>query len=147
MDGIHVGAFLLAIFLYQSNLLLFCAGRSCFPIPPVADVFLIDHNSISGTADVICQSSDVRPTYFISDCYPGQNGQKPEIECRCCSTCCVDTDPTCNTKVWTQEFDPIWENSSVRSSYTYTLNNAPATYATTGSTTGGGSSSNSNNAI
>ena len=96
------------------------------------DVFLVDGNSIGGNANVICESNDFHPTYFTSDCYPGRIGQKPEIECRCCSTCCTDDDPTCNDFQWTANFDPVWEYGFLRPSYVFSLANAPGAYSKQG---------------
>lgn len=92
-------------------------------------VFLLDGNSISGNANVICQDSAINIGYFIADCYPGLNGEKPEIECRCCTQCCTDQDSTCNDKQWTSTLDPEYEYGYIRSKYSFNLENAPASYS------------------
>ena len=96
------------------------------------DVLLVDNNNIQGSADHICDASDVHPTYFTADCYPGRNGERPEIDCRCCSTCCLDDDPTCNNFAWTSNLDPVWEYGYLRKSYSFSLANAPAAYSKEG---------------
>ena len=93
------------------------------------DILLLDSNSITGNANVICESENVKPTFFVSDCYPGQNGERPEIECRCCSTCCTDEDTSCNNQSWTNNFDPVWEYGFLRKNYRFNLENAPAAYS------------------
>eukprot|EP00339_Tiarina_fusa_P013405 CAMPEP_0117061506 /NCGR_PEP_ID=MMETSP0472-20121206/42815_1 /TAXON_ID=693140 ORGANISM="Tiarina fusus, Strain LIS" /NCGR_SAMPLE_ID=MMETSP0472 /ASSEMBLY_ACC=CAM_ASM_000603 /LENGTH=693 /DNA_ID=CAMNT_0004780201 /DNA_START=80 /DNA_END=2161 /DNA_ORIENTATION=+ len=91
------------------------------------DVLLIDGNSIHGNANVICErSNSFQPSVFISDCYPGEQGQHPEIECRCCTTCCREGDAECNDKTWSSNFDPIWEYGYTRPSYNFNVENAPA---------------------
>jgi hypothetical protein len=93
-------------------------------------VLLLDGNSITGKADAICNiDGGAKPEVFISDCYPGTQGEAPEIECRCCTTCCADGDGLCNNKIWTTNVDPSWEYGFTRSSYRFSLQNAPAAYA------------------
>jgi len=97
------------------------------------DLLLLDGNSITGNADVICEASTgIKPTLFTSDCYPGQQGQTPEIECRCCTTCCTDGDTTCNNFKWTSNVDPVWEYGYLRPNYVFSLENAPAAYSKEG---------------
>jgi hypothetical protein len=95
-------------------------------------VLLLDGNSMTGNADAICQSDKVNPTHFIADCYPGTNGERPEIECRCCTQCCTDSDASCNNKQWTSNVDPSWEYGYIRPRYTFSLDNAPASYSKAG---------------
>jgi len=92
-------------------------------------VLLLDGNSMTGNANVICESEKVKPSFFIADCYPGTNGERPEIECRCCTQCCADEDTTCNNKQWTSNVDPSWEYGYIRPRYTFSLANAPASYS------------------
>jgi hypothetical protein len=93
------------------------------------NVLLLDGNSFKGNADAICESDKEKPSFFVSDCYPGQNGERAEIECRCCTQCCIDDDPSCNDKKWTSNVDPIWEYGYVRPFYTFSLENAPSMYS------------------
>ena len=93
-------------------------------------VLLLDGNSITGNANAICDSANaVKPSYFVVDCYPGLNGERPEIECRCCTQCCTDGDPSCNNKSWTSNVDPSWEYGYIRQDYTFNLKNAPVAYS------------------
>jgi Leucine-rich repeat (LRR) protein len=92
-------------------------------------VLLLDGNSITGNADAICDSDNVNPTHFVADCYPGASGERPEIECRCCTQCCTDDDPNCNDKKWTSNFDPVWEYGYNRQNYAFNLKNAPVAYS------------------
>jgi Leucine-rich repeat (LRR) protein len=93
------------------------------------DVLLLDGNSITGDAQAICLNEKINTSYFTADCYPRQNGVPAEIECRCCSTCCMDEDTTCNNKAWTNSYDPIWEYGYVRPAYRFSLENAPVEFA------------------
>ena len=93
------------------------------------DVLLLDGNDFKGETDVMCDTPNFKPRYFTADCYPGRNGERPEVECRCCSTCCIDDDPTCNDFKWTSNVDPVWEYSYLRQSYRFSLENAPADYS------------------
>jgi hypothetical protein len=93
----------------------------------------LDGNSILGTANVICESNTVCPSYFIADCYPGQNGERLEMECQCCTTCCLlDNDVECNNKAWTINVDPVWMYGYVRPSYLFNIKNAPFLYSKEG---------------
>jgi len=93
-------------------------------------VILIDSNSITGNANAICESSSsAKPVHFVADCYPGNNGETPEVQCRCCTLCCADNDPACNDHKWTSTFDPSYEYGFMRQSYRFNLQNAPAGYA------------------
>jgi hypothetical protein len=103
------------------------------------DVLLLDSNSLTGSAKFLCDRAaeeDFKvPSFFIADCYPGQDGTAPEIDCRCCTTCCNDGDPTCNDKAWTSNVDSIWEYGFVRPNYKFDLSNAPAVYSKMDKTT------------
>jgi hypothetical protein len=94
------------------------------------NVLLLDGNSFGGNADVVC--TKFKPTFFISDCYPGPSGEAPEIQCNCCTECCLDSDTECNNGAWTSNVDPKWEYGYIRSKYTFSLDNAPAEYAKDG---------------
>eukprot|EP00339_Tiarina_fusa_P013177 CAMPEP_0117033354 /NCGR_PEP_ID=MMETSP0472-20121206/23839_1 /TAXON_ID=693140 ORGANISM="Tiarina fusus, Strain LIS" /NCGR_SAMPLE_ID=MMETSP0472 /ASSEMBLY_ACC=CAM_ASM_000603 /LENGTH=709 /DNA_ID=CAMNT_0004742249 /DNA_START=63 /DNA_END=2192 /DNA_ORIENTATION=+ len=97
------------------------------------DLLLLDGNSITGNAQVICEAdTGIKPTLFTTDCYPGQHGEAPEIECRCCTTCCIDGDTTCNNFKWTSTVDPVWEYGFLRPNYVFSLANAPADYSKAG---------------
>jgi Leucine-rich repeat (LRR) protein len=93
-------------------------------------LLLLDGNSITGNANAICDSENVNPAVFVADCYPGTEGERPEIECRCCTQCCTDDDPDCNDKKWTSNIDLIWEYGYVRQNYTFNLlENAPVAFS------------------
>lgn len=92
-------------------------------------VLLLDGNSLTGNANAVCDSENVNPAHFIADCYPGENGERAEIECRCCTQCCTDSDPNCNDKKWTSNYDPVYEYGYIRPNYTFNLENAPEAYS------------------
>jgi Leucine-rich repeat (LRR) protein len=97
------------------------------------DVLLLDGNAITGNAEAICEANTgINPKYFTADCYPGQNGERPEIDCRCCTTCCIDSDKSCNNYKWTSIVDPVWEYGFLRPNYVFSLANAPAAYSKEG---------------
>ena len=79
------------------------------------DYFLIDKNSITGTADVICGDDTIKIKNFVSDC----KGPNKEIDCSCCQLCCHDSDETCNNFKWDVNLDPIWEYGYVREVYQF----------------------------
>ena len=92
-------------------------------------VVLLDGNSLTGNANAICDSTSAEPSVFIADCYPGKNGERPEVECRCCTQCCSDDDSSCNNKKWTSNYDPSYKYGFERQSYKFNLQNAPTGYA------------------
>lgn len=92
-------------------------------------VILLNANSLTGSAAAICDSPTVQPAHFITDCYPGQNGEEPEVECRCCTKCCSDDDPACNDKTWTSDYDPSYKYGYTRQQYRFDLQNAPSAYS------------------
>lgn len=93
------------------------------------DLLLLDGNSINGDADHICAAGAVQPSKFTADCYPREDGKAAEIECSCCTSCCLDNDSSCNDHAWTSNYDPSWEYGFVRPIYTFSMKNAPAKYA------------------
>jgi Leucine-rich repeat (LRR) protein len=92
-------------------------------------ILLLDGNDLTGGADAICkaESSGLDLAHFIADCYPGQEGEAPELECRCCTMCCSDSDPNCNNKKWTANYDPEYQYGFFRPKYTFSLDGATMT--------------------
>ncbi|KAL3906085.1 MAG: hypothetical protein SGARI_004162, partial [Bacillariaceae sp.] len=86
-------------------------------------VLLVDGNNITGNAQAICSAPNTL-SHFTADCYPGQDGSKPEIECRCCTLCCSDDDPQCNDREWTTNYDPKYQYGYIRQEYTYSVDQA-----------------------
>ncbi|KAL3941711.1 MAG: hypothetical protein SGARI_000509 [Bacillariaceae sp.] len=86
-------------------------------------VLLVDGNNLTGSAKDICDAP-IALAHFVADCYPGRNGEGPEVECRCCTLCCSDDDPQCNDKVWTSNFDPKYQFGYIRQEYTYSVDQA-----------------------
>jgi hypothetical protein len=78
-------------------------------------MLLIDHNKINGTADVICNDTNIDLNYFVADC----EGPIVNIECSCCDLCCNDLNATCNNLGWHVNLDPIWEYGYARNSYQF----------------------------
>jgi len=77
------------------------------------EVFLIDGNGITGGTSEICDKAD-KIDFFVSDCDSGVEGQPPQLDCPCCTTCCVSGDPDCSDYEWTSMHDPIVENDFSR---------------------------------
>eukprot|EP00529_Nitzschia_sp_RCC80_P015625 CAMPEP_0113483590 /NCGR_PEP_ID=MMETSP0014_2-20120614/23512_1 /TAXON_ID=2857 /ORGANISM="Nitzschia sp." /LENGTH=694 /DNA_ID=CAMNT_0000377141 /DNA_START=147 /DNA_END=2231 /DNA_ORIENTATION=+ /assembly_acc=CAM_ASM_000159 len=92
-------------------------------------VLLLDGNDLTGSANALCNAASSKQTlsYFIADCYPGLNGERPEVECRCCTMCCHDSDPDCNNKQWTADYDPEYMYGYTRPKYSFSLDDATAT--------------------
>ena len=93
----------------------------------VLQIIHVDHNSLNGTMDAVCDAASLLQD-AISDCGVVSNsgdGGVPEISCRCCNLCCVDTNDddsdenACNTKDAVSQFDPKWENVFSRSFYDF----------------------------
>lgn len=91
-------------------------------------VLLLDGNNLSGTATEICDAP-IGLVHFIADCYPGRDGSKPEVECRCCTMCCSDDDLECNNKSWLSTYDPKYQYGYIRQEYTYSLDQAPENWS------------------
>jgi Leucine-rich repeat (LRR) protein len=87
-------------------------------------VLLLDKNDFNTSAQQIC-NADMSPNYFIADCYPGSNGEKPEVECRCCTQCCMDLDYECNNKEWSSNVDLQAEYGYRRDSYKFSIREVP----------------------
>jgi Leucine-rich repeat (LRR) protein len=86
-------------------------------------ILLLDSNNLTGNADHFCKT-DQRLAHFITDCYPGANGLKPEVDCRCCTLCCNDENPNCNNKDWTANYDPKAKYGYIRPAYEFSLDEA-----------------------
>jgi Leucine-rich repeat (LRR) protein len=99
------------------------------------DVFLIAGNHVKGNAWSICNEPDVKPSHFVSDCYPGVPGSPKEFQCTCCTKCCVEGDDSCNTSPWIPRLDAVWEYGYVRNAYHFDVRNAPIMVAKTNSGT------------
>ena len=80
-------------------------------------VLLLDSNSFVGNADVVCTADKGKIDTFVMDC----SGDKPEIQCSCCTLCCADSNPTCNAYDWQLNVDPVWEYTFQRGRYAYNL--------------------------
>eukprot|EP00980_Cylindrotheca_fusiformis_P024110 scaffold11532_cov119-Cylindrotheca_fusiformis.AAC.2 len=93
------------------------------------DLLLIDGNSIKGNAENVCETTAVQPSKFIADCYPEEDGRPAEIQCICCTSCCLDNDPRCNDQTSTSMYDPSWQYGYIRPRYMFNIENAPAKYA------------------
>jgi hypothetical protein len=87
-------------------------------------VLLLDGNNFHGNTHDFCEAP-IALTYFTADCYPGKDGSKAEVECRCCTLCCNDEDESCNDKAWTSNFDSKYQYGFVRQEYKFSLDQAP----------------------
>ena len=95
------------------------------------EVMIIDDNNFKGNADPVCQGRGIdRITHFVSDCAsnsaaitnssstPGSIGGwddpvisgSAEIECECCTLCCMDEDTTCNDDEWIGHHEGQWQS-------------------------------------
>lgn len=93
------------------------------------EILLIDDNNFKGNADPVCEGRELdRMTHFVSDCAsnsstsaataaPGSIGgwEDPilsvsaEIECECCTLCCMDENTTCNDDEWMGHHEGAWQ--------------------------------------
>jgi len=85
----------------------FVAHPATFP-QPFTEILLIDDNSLSGNTDDMCVHEI---TYFVADCGGSRNvgGIDKEIECSCCTLCCLDENVTCNDSEWLGNHEGMWE--------------------------------------
>lgn len=68
------------------------------------ETVLIDGNSINGNATGLCNRNDPI-NLFISDCLDGVNGEPAQLDCPCCSKCCISGDAACSDFEWTVKLD------------------------------------------
>jgi len=64
-------------------------------------MLVLDKNDMSGNDDPVC--GDNRPgglSFFVADC--------DEMECKCCSKCCKDSEERCNDLELTANFDDTY---------------------------------------
>ena len=76
------------------------------------EALLLDGNSLGGTTEVVCkpEMGVMHPiAVFASDCGRGNEGEPPEIDCECCTTCCFDGDTSCRDLSWTVNVELEWE--------------------------------------
>ena len=72
-------------------------------------LLLLDNNNLVGDVDIgICDLEQLQ--VFSSDCVE-------ELNCPCCTICCSDSDPTCNSLDWKSNLDPVWESNYERVQY------------------------------
>jgi hypothetical protein len=79
-------------------------------------VFL-DNNNLVGNVAELCRL----PTFQLPRPFPDLEGRElitadcggtvPQIVCGCCTSCCSDDDPNCNTNTEIPNLDPTWEAS------------------------------------
>lgn len=74
-------------------------------------MLMLNYNSFTGSIEGICDKG-IAPPVFVADC----NG---EVECSCCSECCVDTDQACGEMESMGNLDPVWKNSFEREFYEF----------------------------
>jgi hypothetical protein len=72
----------------------------------------MDKNSIGGSAEPVCSLDSLE--VLVADC----GGDTPEIDCRCCSKCCKDSDADCNKDLLMISYNPTWEDRYERVDYT-----------------------------
>lgn len=89
------------------------------------ETLLIDDNSFKGDTAPVCESRGIdRITHFVSDCASNSSTSAPnasgaiggwedpllaEIECECCTLCCMDKDTTCNDDEWIAHHEGAWQ--------------------------------------
>lgn len=91
-------------------------------------ILLLDGNNLTGSAKNVCQSPmGLKLDHFVTDCYPGKNGVDPaEVDCRCCTLCCNDSDPDCNNHSWENEsFTKFKSIGYIGADYNFNLDQAP----------------------
>ncbi|CAJ1954627.1 unnamed protein product [Cylindrotheca closterium] len=89
------------------------------------EVFLIDGNDITGETSAICNKAD-KIDFFISDCGSAE-GQQPQLDCPCCTVCCITGDTECSDLAWTSMHDPVVENEFSRG-YSFNYSDASAQF-------------------
>lgn len=97
------------------------------------EILLVDDNSLNGNAAPVCVGRGMdRITHFVSDCAsnsstsataaPGSIGgwddpvivSGAEMECECCTLCCMDEDTTCNDAEWIAHHEGTWQSGYER---------------------------------
>jgi Leucine-rich repeat (LRR) protein len=73
---------------------------------------LLDHNQIMPEFESICEPELPKINTFTADC-------STKDQCSCCTTCCLESDKSCNDIVWFSAVDPIAENGYIRDSYVF----------------------------
>lgn len=89
------------------------------------ETLLIDDNSFKGDTAPVCESRGFdRITHFVSDCASNSSTSATnasgaiggwedpllaEIECECCTLCCMDKDTTCNDDEWIAHHEGAWQ--------------------------------------
>ncbi len=75
---------------------------------PPTEVLLIDDNDLSGNTNAMCEHE---LEFFVADCGRSRiaEGRKVEIECSCCTLCCLDENVTCNDSEWLGNHEGMWE--------------------------------------
>jgi hypothetical protein len=85
-----------------------------FELMTSLDLLFLNNNSLTGDADGICSKGP-----FLSEFWADCDETNPEISCKCCSKCCLDTDDDCNQVEELANLDPTWKNSFEREFYEY----------------------------
>mmetsp|Transcript_31440 Transcript_31440/g.63396 ORF Transcript_31440/g.63396 Transcript_31440/m.63396 type:complete len:750 (+) Transcript_31440:117-2366(+) len=94
------------------------------------ETLLIDDNSFKGNTAPVCEGRGMdRITHFVSDCASNSSTSATavsgsiggwedpvlaEIECECCTLCCLDEDITCNDDEWIAHHEGHWQSGYER---------------------------------
>ncbi|CAJ1953666.1 unnamed protein product [Cylindrotheca closterium] len=76
------------------------------------DVVLLDGNHLEGDADAICNSANVQPSTFATNCHA-----ESRFTCSCCTQCCEDDGVSCTDFTWSNTYDPSWQYGFVQPTY------------------------------
>ena len=74
-------------------------------------IFMLERNSLSGSSDPLCQDTNSL-FHAVTDCID-------EVNCSCCTVCCVDFDEACNLPRWDGRFDPSYVGDYRRRFYQF----------------------------
>ncbi|KAL3942860.1 MAG: hypothetical protein SGBAC_003024 [Bacillariaceae sp.] len=89
------------------------------------DVVLLDGNQLEGDADAICNSANVQPSKFATDCHASDE-ESSNFTCTCCTQCCKKDDASCTNFAWFNTYDPSWKYGFVQPTYNGGADRAPA---------------------
>lgn len=66
----------------------------------------LDHNALTGAVPpAMC---DLDMDVLVADCDTSGNQPEPQIECTCCTKCCLATADSCNTRDWDKRYSDTW---------------------------------------
>jgi hypothetical protein len=77
-------------------------------------LLFLERNTVSGSLEGLCSQDRTQEYWIIADC--------PQVTCPCCTTCCQDTEESCNDNTWIPSTDPTWESLYKRNRFSFGKN-------------------------